>query len=91
MAGGSAALALREQGYDGELTIIGEEVHRPYERPPLSKAILLGDAEEPDWVGDADFWTKLGQSADRHYRDHDRPRTQDRHRPAARSTPTTSS
>ncbi len=56
LAGGSAALALREQGYDGELTIIGEEVHRPYERPPLSKAILLGDAEEPDWVGDADFW-----------------------------------
>jgi NADPH-dependent 2,4-dienoyl-CoA reductase/sulfur reductase-like enzyme len=57
LAGGSAALALREQGYDGELTIIGEEPHRPYERPPLSKAILLGDAEEPDWVGDTDFWT----------------------------------
>jgi 3-phenylpropionate/trans-cinnamate dioxygenase ferredoxin reductase component len=57
LAGGSAALALREQGYDGELTIIGEEQHRPYERPPLSKAILLGDAEGPDWVGEADFWT----------------------------------
>lgn len=56
LAGGAAALALREQGYDGELTVIGEEPHRPYERPPLSKAILLGDAEEPDWVGEADFW-----------------------------------
>ncbi|HET9650123.1 MAG TPA: FAD-dependent oxidoreductase [Microlunatus sp.] len=57
LAGGSAALALREQGYDGELTIVGEETHRPYERPPLSKAILLGDAEEPDWVGETGFWT----------------------------------
>src|SRR5690349_11677728 len=58
LGGGSAALALREQGYDGELTVIGEEPHRPYERPPLSKAILLGDAEEPDWVGDDSFWAE---------------------------------
>jgi NADPH-dependent 2,4-dienoyl-CoA reductase/sulfur reductase-like enzyme len=58
LAGGSAAVALRDQGYDGELTVIGEESYRPYERPPLSKALLLGDADEPDWVADADFWSQ---------------------------------
>jgi 3-phenylpropionate/trans-cinnamate dioxygenase ferredoxin reductase component len=58
LAGGSAALALREQGYDGELTVIGEEAHRPYERPPLSKAVLLGETDEPDWVGDDAFWSE---------------------------------
>jgi 3-phenylpropionate/trans-cinnamate dioxygenase ferredoxin reductase subunit len=40
LAGGKAAEALREQGYDGRLTLIGSEQHRPYERPPLSKAYL---------------------------------------------------
>lgn len=35
--GGRAALALRENGYDGPVTLIGEEIHLPYERPPLSK------------------------------------------------------
>jgi 3-phenylpropionate/trans-cinnamate dioxygenase ferredoxin reductase component len=54
LAGAAAALALREQGYEGQVLLIGEEEHRPYERPPLSKAILLGDAEEPDWVAGAD-------------------------------------
>lgn len=51
LAGGTAALALREHGYDGELTLIGEETARPYERPPLSKALLIGAVDEPDWVG----------------------------------------
>jgi 3-phenylpropionate/trans-cinnamate dioxygenase ferredoxin reductase subunit len=40
LAGGKAAEALREQGYDGRLTLIGSEQHRPYERPPLSKSYL---------------------------------------------------
>jgi 3-phenylpropionate/trans-cinnamate dioxygenase ferredoxin reductase subunit len=40
LAGGKAAEALRGQGYDGRLTLIGTERHRPYERPPLSKAYL---------------------------------------------------
>ena len=40
LAGGKAAEALRSQGYDGPLTLIGSERHRPYERPPLSKAYL---------------------------------------------------
>ncbi|HLT61696.1 MAG TPA: FAD/NAD(P)-binding oxidoreductase [Microlunatus sp.] len=56
LAGGSAAVALREQGYAGEITLIGAETQRPYERPPLSKQILLGDADEPDWVGDDGFF-----------------------------------
>jgi 3-phenylpropionate/trans-cinnamate dioxygenase ferredoxin reductase subunit len=56
LAGASAALALREQGFQGNVLLIGEEDHRPYERPPLSKAILLGDADEPDWVADAETY-----------------------------------
>ena len=43
-AGGRAAIALREGGYAGRLTLIGEENHAPYERPPLSKAAIV----EPD-------------------------------------------
>jgi NADPH-dependent 2,4-dienoyl-CoA reductase/sulfur reductase-like enzyme len=52
LAGASAAIKLRELGYAGELTLIGEETELPYERPPLSKALLIGDVDEPDWVGD---------------------------------------
>jgi len=52
LAGGTAAIALRDQGYEGELTLIGEESQLPYERPPLSKALLLGERDEPDWVAD---------------------------------------
>ena len=39
-AGARAALALREAGYGGAVTLIGEEPHAPYERPPLSKAAM---------------------------------------------------
>ena len=42
-AGGSAALQLRSAGFEGALTLIGAEPHPPYERPPLSKAYLMGD------------------------------------------------
>ncbi|MFE3742200.1 NAD(P)/FAD-dependent oxidoreductase [Streptomyces sp. NPDC059134] len=45
MAGVRTAVALREQGYEGGITLIGEEPHPPYDRPPLSKAVLLGQAE----------------------------------------------
>ncbi|WP_297844960.1 FAD-dependent oxidoreductase [Pseudomonas sp.] len=41
-AGGRAALTLREQGYAGRIVLIGNEVHLPYERPPLSKGLLQG-------------------------------------------------
>ena len=52
LAGGSAAITLRDHGYEGELTLIGEESQLPYERPPLSKAVLIGNTDEPDWVAD---------------------------------------
>lgn len=42
LAGLSAARALRGQGYDGRVVVIGDEPHRPYDRPPLSKAFLQG-------------------------------------------------
>jgi 3-phenylpropionate/trans-cinnamate dioxygenase ferredoxin reductase subunit len=48
-AGQSAAVAarsLREGGWDGRIVMVGREPHKPYERPPLSKAVLAA-AEEP--------------------------------------------
>ncbi|KUM90124.1 oxidoreductase [Streptomyces pseudovenezuelae] len=45
MAGVQTAVALREQGFGGTVTLIGAEPHQPYDRPPLSKAVLLGKAE----------------------------------------------
>lgn len=42
--GGRAALALRDLGYDGPVTLVGDEPHLPYERPPLSKDAMVGEA-----------------------------------------------
>lgn len=42
LAGLRAAEALREMGFTGSLTIIGDEPHEPYDRPPLSKQVLKG-------------------------------------------------
>ncbi|MEW2156766.1 FAD-dependent oxidoreductase [Streptomyces sp. NPDC007189] len=53
MAGVQTAVALREQGFRGVITVIGAEPHQPYDRPPLSKAVLLGKAE--DSAFDVDF------------------------------------
>ncbi|MGW7430825.1 NAD(P)/FAD-dependent oxidoreductase [Streptomyces sp. NPDC054861] len=53
MAGVQTAVALREQGFEGPVTLIGAEPHQPYDRPPLSKAVLLGKAE--DSAFDVDF------------------------------------
>ena len=47
LAGAKAVEELREQGYDGDVVLVGAERHRPYERPPLSKGLLLG-TDEPD-------------------------------------------
>ena len=44
-AGARAALALRELGYAGPVALIGAERHAPYERPPMSKALMLADGE----------------------------------------------
>ncbi|MER5871729.1 FAD-dependent oxidoreductase [Streptomyces sp. NPDC002044] len=53
MAGVQTAVALREQGFTGPVTLLGAEPHQPYDRPPLSKAVLLGKAE--DSAFDVDF------------------------------------
>ena len=45
-AGLTTVEALRSDGFDGELTLIGAEAHLPYDRPPLSKAVLKGDRDE---------------------------------------------
>jgi len=42
LAGLRAAEALRENGFRGQLTIVGDEPHEPYDRPPLSKQVLKG-------------------------------------------------
>ncbi|MDB1089886.1 FAD-dependent oxidoreductase [Streptomyces sp. ACA25] len=44
LAGVQTAVQLREQGWEGAVTLLGAEPHRPYDRPPLSKDILLGKA-----------------------------------------------
>jgi NAD(P)H-nitrite reductase large subunit len=45
-AGSQAAASLREHGYQGTLTIVGDECHLPYQRPPLSIAFLKGEVGE---------------------------------------------
>ena len=56
-AGASAAAKLRALGFSGEITMIGEEPQPPYQRPPLSKAYLLGEMEEARlWLRPPEFW-----------------------------------
>lgn len=43
LAGLRAVQTLRREGFDGELTLVGDETHVPYNRPPLSKSVLRGD------------------------------------------------
>ncbi|TXH18149.1 MAG: NAD(P)/FAD-dependent oxidoreductase [Mycobacterium sp.] len=54
LAGLSAARALRAQGFDGRLTVIGDEAQRPYDRPPLSKEFLCGNVSEADLALESD-------------------------------------
>lgn len=70
MAGGSAVAALREQGYDGRLTVVTNEPHLPYERPPLSKGYLAGSTElgelmvrPQEWYVDHDVEVVTGRPA----------------------------
>nr|WP_110342734.1 FAD-dependent oxidoreductase [Prauserella flavalba]PXY21944.1 ferredoxin reductase [Prauserella flavalba] len=58
LAGATAAARLRERGYAGEVLVLGSETHRPYELPPLSKGLLLGDTDEPDWVREEKFYAE---------------------------------
>jgi len=46
-AGFQVAASLRQEGYDGRITLIGDEPGLPYQRPPLSKAYLLGKIRRP--------------------------------------------
>ncbi len=46
-AGGWAAISMRQAGFTGRILLIGEEPWRPYERPPLSKAVLTDEPEPP--------------------------------------------
>ena len=51
LAGHSAATALRAAGYEGGLTLIGKEDRPAYDRPPLSKAAIMDEAEpQPSWL-----------------------------------------
>ena len=67
LAGAKAAEALRTEGFAGRIVLLGAEPHRPYERPPLSKAYLQGSAERhtvyvrpPEWYGDHQIDLRLG-------------------------------
>lgn len=55
-AAAMAAAALRQQGFDGELHLFSDEQHLPYERPPLSKAMLLDDNPQLQSILPADWW-----------------------------------
>ena len=56
LAGAKAAETLRQEGFTGRLTLIGDEPERPYERPPLSKDHLRGETDEIPYVHDASFY-----------------------------------
>ncbi|MBO0731812.1 MAG: FAD-dependent oxidoreductase, partial [Acidimicrobiaceae bacterium] len=58
LAGAKAAETLRSEGFDGRVLLLGSEPVRPYERPPLSKAYLRGEADfEVAAVHDANFYS----------------------------------
>jgi len=48
VAGARAARSLRDAGFEGRLVLVGDDAHRPYDRPPLSKDFLAGTVDEPD-------------------------------------------
>ena len=70
LAGGTAAATLRQDGFDGDVILIGKEPHPPYERPPLSKQYLRGEVPfEKAWVRPSGFYeanaidTRFGEAA----------------------------
>jgi 3-phenylpropionate/trans-cinnamate dioxygenase ferredoxin reductase component len=56
LAGAKAAETLRTEGFDGRVVLIGDEPERPYERPPLSKDYLRGEADTRPYVHDQSFY-----------------------------------
>lgn len=68
----SAIDTLRKEGFDGSIVLIGDEPHLPYERPPLSKEFLRGEAaveqaviHPADWYAEQGVETRLGARATR--------------------------
>jgi 3-phenylpropionate/trans-cinnamate dioxygenase ferredoxin reductase subunit len=58
LAGARAAETLRDEGFDGRIVLIGDEPERPYERPPLSKDYLRGEAESKPYVHNQEFYAE---------------------------------
>jgi 3-phenylpropionate/trans-cinnamate dioxygenase ferredoxin reductase component len=58
LTGAKAAETLRAEGFDDRLILIGAEPERPYERPPLSKDYLRGEAEEEPYVHSETFYSE---------------------------------
>ncbi len=56
LASAKAAIALRDGGHEGAITIVGDEEHPPYERPPLSKDLLMGKAGFDDAIVEPATW-----------------------------------
>ena len=56
LAGAKAAETLRDEGFDGEIVLLGSELERPYERPPLSKGYLLGNDERDSFYVHPEGW-----------------------------------
>jgi 3-phenylpropionate/trans-cinnamate dioxygenase ferredoxin reductase subunit len=76
MAGAKAAEALRAEGFDGRIVLVGAEQERPYDRPPLSKGYLLGDQDRDSvylhsmsWYGDNHVELLTGRRVSRLHRD----------------------
>lgn len=59
-AGARAAEAMRAAGFTGSITLVGAESHLPYERPQLSKELLLGTQDSANFIKPASAWGELG-------------------------------
>jgi 3-phenylpropionate/trans-cinnamate dioxygenase ferredoxin reductase subunit len=56
LAGAKAAATLRGEGFEGKVLLLGSETERPYERPPLSKGLLLGTASRDEPFVHEESW-----------------------------------
>lgn len=63
LAGARSVQELRAQGFAGEVVLLGAERHLPYDRPPLSKAVLLGQADDSPLEGPLEAEVRLGVRA----------------------------
>src|SRR5256712_9137194 len=69
LAGGNAAVTLREEGWRGRIVLLGAEPGIPFGRPPLSKTYLRGEEDltawyvkPADWYGDHDVELRTGST-----------------------------